>query len=446
MIIASEGFAEDIDASAVAFGMEAMQYVMVPHVYNNIGEEEARSQTEPVFDEVVRMLTGSGSRPASHEAADGSAGGTYRVTAATEAEALEELNRQFMDADWGDGFPLWPPTPRRVAALVDAVDGDRDDVVCVLPPGNGFATVEKVAVNAAMAGCRPAEMPVVMAALRALARMDSPLARVCLMSTSSHAPLLLINGPVTRELGINGGRGCLGPGKQNQANLRIARAFLLCLKNIGRWYPGIMDLDTIGSARKLGMCLAENEEESPWEGFHESVGFGRHESTVTVMFTSGDWDIKFQGHTDAQQLARAIAANISGLGTFGYFTNLVGGVHQPEEGMLLLLAPPHAVPLAEGGFTKGGLRRFLQDHAREPVSRLIEPLRKLEEEGKIKPEWQWLFELSPEEAARTTLPLVESPEVMHVAVAGSVRGCDLLMPVSTRPGTARVVSTPQEHA
>ena len=132
-----------------------------------------------------------------------------------------------------------------------------------------------------------------------------------------------VNGPIAKELGINGARCCLGPGKQNVVNTRIGRAFHMCLKNIARWVPGVTDLDSIGTARKNVVVLTENEDESPWEPYHVSQGYDPTDSTVTVVFTAGEWDISLQGHVDGVQLAHAIGsvgvANNTGcsLGTFG---------------------------------------------------------------------------------------------------------------------------------
>lgn len=446
VILASAEFEDDLKASAEAFGLPRLQYVVVPDCYNNLTKLQAVQQTEPVVNEIIRLLC---SDPAPVDTARDlptelpSHFREMKFLGESTLEALEEFNRAFLVEDWGDGYPLWPPTQDRVTGLLSGVEGAPDDVICLLPPGNGVTTVKHVAINAAMAGCVPGDMPVVMAALRAIAKMKGP-GRMALMSTSAHAPLVLVNGPVGRSLSINGGRCCLGPGKQNAANLRLGRAILLCLKNLGRWYPGIMDMDTIGTARKFSLCLAENEEESPWEPYHVSMGHAAKESTVTVFFTSGEQDIKFQGHVNPRQLAKAIAANVSGLGTVGYVSDFVSGLRELEEGFLLLVAPPHARPLHEGGFTKESLGRFLYQHSRTPVQRLIEPLRKLESQGKIKPEYAWLFELSPEEQRDLTFPLTENPTSFHIVVAGSARGCDLVLPTFGRPSTERVVATPTD--
>jgi hypothetical protein len=440
VIIASSGFSDDVETSARAFGMAGVQYVEVPKVYNNLSAEESRAQTLPVVREIVKLLTSGSQTLSPDEQPKGDR--LLRYSGTSELGAFAGFNADFLSRDWGDGYPLLPPAANVVAELVEGVDGEREDLICLLPPGNGYATVEQVAVNAAMAGCRPSEMPVVMAALRALANVPPPWNLMALMSTSAHAPMFIVNGPIGRELGINGGRGCIGPGKQNEVNLRIGRAIYLCLKNLGCWYHGVMDLDTLGTTRKFISVIAENEEESPWLPFHVQHGYDSADSTITVLFTTGDWDIGFQGHTDPIQLAHAIASNISGLGYGHAFTTFVGGVEGTDEGRLVIVPPPHALPLAEGGFTKASFARFLHQHVREPVSRMIEASRRLHADGKGRPEYEWMFQLPDHEARATTIPALERPDLFHVIVAGSVRAKDMVLPTATVPVIEAITSRP----
>ena len=226
------------------------------------------------------------------------------VTAIEPLEAVGLFNDRFADLGWTDGYPVWPPTADRVAELTDAVGGEVDEVLFRLPPGNGELTLRKLAVNCAMANCSPAEMAIVEAALRAFTdERQRTMVRACLMSTSAHAPVVVINGPLARSIGVNAGRSCVGPGVQNIVNLRIARAISLCLNNLGRWSSGVMDLDTIGTPRKHIVVIAENVEESPWPPFHEESGFAAEDDVVTVFFSMGEWDVGLQGHLDPAQLA-----------------------------------------------------------------------------------------------------------------------------------------------
>lgn len=446
VLIAARGFERDVKASSEAFSMPGLKFVLVPTVYNNISENEARAQTEPVVDDLVSQLTTQLEEVVTLDE-DGVRLDRSIEFFTDEPESLIwEFNRVFLDHDWGDGYPLWPPTATSVAELVSAVDGGPDDLVCVLPPGNGSATVQLIAANAAMAGCKPAEMPVIMAILRAIAKLDPNYSMVVTTSTSADAPMAVVNGPIARQLGINGGRCCLGPGKQNEVNIRIGRAVLLCLKNLGRWYPGVLDMDSIGSLRKNVAVIAENEAESPWEPYHVTKGFSPTDSTVTVFWTRGEWDITVQGHMDAQHIADAIGTFSCNMHSYFEGRHLWTEGDPYPLGRLLLLAPPHAQPLSdEGGFTKVALEKRLFDLGQEPIHKLIQPVRKLYKDGKIRPEWEWVFELPEEEARRRTLPVIEAPELYSVVVAGSVRAKDMIMPTRCTPSTERVTSSPTDR-
>jgi hypothetical protein len=456
VVIVSHGFETNALAAADAFSMRDFAYVVVPKVYNNLSIKEAEMQTEPIIDDIVKALT-----DVNVVDREGDATSFGRVKPSSKVEFLYNegnsydnflaFNREFLDRDWGDGFLLHPPTRNAIAEMLSMVDGQPDDVVCMLPPGNGEATVALVAANAVMAGCKPAEMPVVMAALRAIARNGAIAMSIVLTSTSAHACFIVVNGPLGRQLGINGKRACLGPGKQNEVNLRIGRAVVLCLKNIGRWYPGVLDLDTIGTSRKFINVITENEEENPWEPYHVSQGFDGPADTVTTFWSSGEWDVSIQGHKDAEQLARAIGSYSGGTNAMGYIGTL-HGVSLPDAegkttvpatfGRLLLLTPPHAQPLADAGYSKQDLERLFWELGHEPIERIIEPLYKLHEGGNTRPEYEWMFQLSPEEQRTRTAPVIERPEDYTIVVAGSVRAKDLLMPTRVQPYTERITNTP----
>ena len=151
-----------------------------------------------------------------------------------------------------------------------------------------------------MAGAKPEQMPIIVAALKALSKVDREMALHVLMSTGSHASLLVVNGPIAKEIGINA-RAAMGPGRGNHVNLTIGRSYTLCLKNIGQWYPGQMDMDTVGSVRRLTVCVAENEEASPWEPFHVEKGYRKDDSVVTLMTTRGEIDIIDQGNLSLRE-------------------------------------------------------------------------------------------------------------------------------------------------
>jgi hypothetical protein len=293
-----------------------------------------------------------------------------------------------------------------------------------------------------MAGCRPEEMPIVMAVLRAISKLDPVMRIVVTTSTSAHAPLVVVNGPLGQRLGINGGQCCMGPGRKNQVNIRIGRAVVLSLKNTGRWYPGVLDMDTMGTVRKNCPVIAENEAENPWDPYHVTQGYALEDDTVTVFWTSGEIDVTFQGHLSPEHLAQSIGS-FHGGNQHGYFSNmqtLIPGEAYPL-GRLLLLAPPHAQPLSEYK-DKVELEHMFWELGQEPIARLRTPLRKLYTDGKIQDKYNWLFELPEDEAEQRTLPVIEAPERYKIVVAGSVRAKNMLMTLRGNPVTERVTAAP----
>lgn len=439
MAIVSGGFEQNLQASARAFALPELEFVRVPMVYNNADANTVIEQTVNVVPELHRRLTGGVSQDADDEASFEHEMVEFPVS--NPLDALRACNEYFAQRDWSDGHPVWPPVRDRVDDLLDGVGADPNETLFFLPPGNGEVTARKLATNCAMADCTPAEMSVVEAILRTFTDRDQEtMIRTCLMSTSAHAPLLVVNGPAARHLGINGGRSCVGPGQQNEVNIRISRAVSLSLRNLGRWTPGVMDLDTIGTTRKHIVVIAENEDESPWPSFHVEYGHEAEENVVTLFFSVGEWDVGLQGHLDPEQLARAIGSFSGGNSGTGYFTALFSDSGSSPVGRLMLMAPAHAQALHEGGLTKKKVRDTLFETSKEPVSRLIEPIRKLYADGKVRPEWQWPFELSTAEQAQTFLPVIERPELYQIVVAGSARGKDLLMPTRCHPVSEKVRS------
>src|SRR6185295_19343688 len=179
-----------------------------------------------------------------------------------------------------DGLPVIPPTEPAVRAMLEAANLEPNALLGVVPPEGGPATAEKVAINAVMAGCLPEYFPVVVAAIRAITEPKFNLLGVQ-TTTNPVGPVLIVNGPIRNEIGVNSGRGCLGPGWR--ANATIGRAIRLCMLNIGGCPPGDVDKAIHGMPGKLAFCFGEAEEESPWQPLHVDNGYTRQQSTVTAV-------------------------------------------------------------------------------------------------------------------------------------------------------------------
>jgi hypothetical protein len=257
----------------------------------------------------------------------------------------EDVNRFFYRSGWTDGLPIVPPTEEAVKEMMTGTDLPADHVVAKVIPRQGKATVEKIAINAVMAGALPTHMPVLIAAVEAFedqtTRFDT-----FEVSTGSWAPFIALNGPICDQIHINYGTGALSPG--DIANAAIGRAIGLIVKNIGGARKGIEDMGVIGNPAKYSLVIGENEEESPWESLHVERGFHKEDSTVTVFFPNSYIQAVPQG-TDAEGIAKSMRdMNPWGMSCF-------------------IVIPSHAKILADAGWTKKKLKEFLMKVAESPM-------------------------------------------------------------------------------
>ena len=311
-----------------------------------------------------------------------------QMEAGSVAELLARSYEYAYEQGWTDGLPIIPATPDSVERFVAASGRKADDVVAILPPRKGRATVEVVAVNAIMAGCKPEYMPVVIAEVEAVADPGYPL-ELMQVTTNPMTPFLLVNGPVRDELEINYGTGCLGPGWR--ANSTIGRALRLVLINAGGALPGVYSKTSFGSPLRYSYICAENEEENPWEPFHVTRGFKRSDSTVTAFKASNFCNISGGEGVGPEEILRQIATNMP---------PMYGG----GDGVLLLLGVNHAHSLHAAGLSKRDIQQRLWELARLPVSHFAEAFSSTERaagRGDDKTVWR---------AAK--------PEEIYIAVAG----------------------------
>lgn len=277
------------------------------------------------------------------------------------ASADDEFEFMF-DQGFSDGLPLVPPTPERVMRMLDGTSRDPQDLVAVLPPNLVETTVEKVAINAVMAGCKPEYFPVVLAALEA-ACTDEFNAHGVMSTTMGAAPVMVVNGPIREKIGMNSTLGALGQG--NRANATIGRAVRLAIRNIGGAQPGGTERSTLGNPMKFTMCFAEAEERSTWDPLHVERGFDKDDSVVTLFgMTSGPVLIVDQTSVKSEQLARSMAMSLQ-------------GVHHPKAYMgsdtLLVVCPEHLDTFErDRHLSKAELRDIIQDELKRPLESLVQ--------------------------------------------------------------------------
>src|SRR5918912_1377125 len=204
----------------------------------------------------------------------------------------------------GPGLPDVPPTRERVLRMLEGTSRDPAEVVAVVPPDLVECTVEKVAVNAVLAGCRPEYLPVVLAAVEA-ACTDEFNAHGLLATTYFSGPVVIVNGPVARAIGMNAGINALGQG--NRANATIGRALQLVIRNVGGGRPGEVDRATLGNPGKYTFCFAEDEAGSPWEPLHVERGLPPTSSAVTLFAGEGPRGVVDQLSRTPESLARSLA-------------------------------------------------------------------------------------------------------------------------------------------
>jgi AhpC/TSA family len=327
---------------------------------------------------------------------------------------LDELEDMF-ERGFTDGLPVVPPTPERVEAML----GGRDPAASLgtVPPGHGEATLERVAACAVLAGCRPAYFPVVVAAVEAALEPGFN-AHGLAVTTQPAGPILIVNGPARHRLRLNSGMGVLGPG--SRPNMTIGRALRLVLTLTGGALPGRLDRSTLGNPAKLGLCIAEDEETSPWEPLHVERGFGQSASTVTLLAADAPLSVSDHRSMTPEGLA-SVLAHAAGTGWSPFWWPM-------DDDSLFVICPEHAALLSGHGWSKQRLRESIFAVAVRPACEL--------KHGEATP-------LVWRAAADTPIHKWTAPERIMIIVAGGEAGrfsavfgpCDGM---GTRPVTKEI--------
>jgi hypothetical protein len=302
-----------------------------------------------------------------------------------------------------DGLPVVPPTRERVERMLAGTRRDRSEVLGEMPPNYGRLTVEKAAINAVMAGCRPEYLPVVIAAAECAC---DPAFNLHGVATSTHfsAPLILVNGPIRARLGLNSSFGVFGPGFR--ANATIGRALRLLMINIGGARPGETSMSTFGHPGRYTYCIAENEEASPWPPYHVDLGFPADQSTVTLFAGEGPHGISDHASRTARALAGSLGWSMAGLWNSKHFPLY--------SHTMLVVGPEHARTFAGDGWSKADLVAHLCETIRRPYRDLL-PDADHGEGTNLR------FGRTPPEPD-ALVPKFPSPKELHVVVAGGTAG------------------------
>jgi hypothetical protein len=342
--VLTDAFVPSGDAMARTMGAEGYRYAVIPHPISNLTPEQCRERARSVLPDLLEILATGGVTAASTRTP-----GRARLPeepAGLTAERVQDLRRIVeydFERGWSDGLPVVPVTEATVRDFVDYVGRDPDQVLLRVDHLGTACTLRLAAVAAAMAGCAREHFPVLLAVLDGFQpSVDTAL----LQSTSGQAVMVTVNGPIRRELGFNSGANVLGPG--HRANAVVGRAIRLVVINALGIRSGEFDQSTQGTPGKYCLCIAENEEESPWEPLHVERGFPAEASVTTANFARGTLPVDNRSGTEPEQILLNIADTMS--------------CATASRGCAVVMGPEHAHLIASRGWSKQDVRRFLWEH------------------------------------------------------------------------------------
>ncbi len=383
--LVNRGFTSVVETTSSSRGMPGVRTVVesIPCECTIVADAEAGLSA--VMDDIINALT----RPLTAEEKSPRAREVEKPARIIFKGDIGEVDQFYYRRGWTDGLPVIPPTEKAVSEMLAGTDLPPDYLVAEIVPRNGKATVEKIAINAVMAGCLPTYMPVLIAGVQALTAPDTTFG-IWGVSTGSWAPFWIINGPVRNDLHLNSGSGTLSPG--DKANAAIGRAMGLIIKNIGGIRKASEDMGCLGNPGKYTLVMAENEEESPWEPLHVEYGFKKEDSTIGVAFPNTYTQMQPYGNDD-QGIMRTLMYNLMPAVRGGYS---------------LILPPMIAKTLAASGWKKQDIKAFIAQNGRVAAHEL----------GAFwAPRPGGLFAEKVPLIAPDSVPVLR-PELMRIVVAG----------------------------
>jgi hypothetical protein len=354
VVVTTTGFTTIARAAAKAEGMANVRIAEYPGAVGVHAEDLVVKNVEDVlFDRIVENLT----RPVGSESPQ-AAPNTRRADDTVFDGSFEEVNDYFRSREWTDELPIVPPTMEKVEAFLKHTKRAPDEQIAVLPQGNLQAVPLNIAANAVMAGCRPEMMPILIAAVEAIADNTYNLNNIG--TTWGVLPFLLINGPAARAWGIENGGQLISRG----ANPSLGRALGLIIRNIAGYKLGRNYMGTFGYPNNF--VIAENEDETPWEPYHVERGFRKEDTTVTACGTvTWGWPPAIYGTPDKTAAQTALEFLSLELTKKPCLARLAErGPNGFQNMITIMIAPPVAKSLASAGYSKQKIREYLYEHAR----------------------------------------------------------------------------------
>ena len=376
IFLVAKGFEHDAQSAAIDGGMPTLRSVMIPgYVWGEPVEKKrphAEASIENMINALTRPLTPEESKPKPllKEALP-----PVKITAATYELAVEEFNRVFLENRWGDGLPLVPPTPDRVKWMLTGTSRSPNEVIGKVVVKNGIATIEKIAINAVMAGAKPEYLPVIIAAMEGLTDKNYDLLHVQ-ASMGDFTLVILVTGPIAKEINMNYEIGFLGEGWRSNAT--IGRAVRLSLTNLGHMWPGVNAMARMGrQAAYTFYTFTENQDFSPWPPYHVIQGFKPEDSCVTVSTVGSYYGYglsmigSFQGETGELALRDIVKTILSSRdAVFAQYKPEVLNPGAIPNKYVLLIPPELASGLKRLGFTRESLQDYIYDKTSVPYEEL----------------------------------------------------------------------------
>ncbi len=355
-IVVADGDGEE---SSRVIGFERSDWQTL---FQDLASLSGRSAQDVDWESFPALRPGCGSRsvePSIAERLAAEAEGSPIRARKIEIGTSDDVFEFMFDQGLTDGLPVVPPTPERVLAMLGGTSRDAQEVLGSVPPNYGPATIEKVAINSVMAGCKPEYLPVVIAAIEAICTEQFNMHGV-LATTHFPTPVIIVNGPIRQRIGMNMRMNTLGQG--TRANATIGRAVQLTVRNVGGGRPGEVDRAALGQPGKYTFCFAEFEERSNWEPLHVERGFAASDSTVTV-FAGG------APNAIIDQLSRSAASLAT---SYGLALSAVGHPKQYNYGEIVVIVPPeHVDTFGRDGWSKDQIREQIQRASEKAVREIL---------------------------------------------------------------------------